>query len=249
VRIKFVLVCEGSSDRGLVPHLETLCVRAGATEAVGEAPDLARLPVPPGKTVSGQVSAVMRLGAEINLLFVHRDSDGRDPRIVRRQITEEVSSLVGCPVHVCVVPVQEIEAWLLTDEDAIRQVSGKPGGREPLRVPPRRQIEGTASPKEILKEAIAQASGRGGADWRRFAADSRSSARSCCKDWISTVRSTSSQRGRRWSLTSRRLSLASNKLPQSAAKGLDGDPLAEPVTGEGSDYQQVGVPAAGSSGR
>lgn len=162
MRIKFVLVCEGSSDRGLVPHLETLCVRAGATEAVGEAPDLARLPVPPGKTVSGQVSAVMRLGAEINLLFVHRDSDGRDPRIVRRQITEEVSSLVGCPVHVCVVPVQEIEAWLLTDEDAIRQVSGKPGGREPLRVPPRRQIEGTASPKEILKEAIAQASGERG---------------------------------------------------------------------------------------
>ena len=162
MRIKFVLVCEGSSDRGLVPHLETLCVRAGATEAMGEAPDLARLPVPPGKTVSGQVSAVMRLGAEINLLFVHRDSDGRDPRIVRRQITEEVSSLVGCPVHVCVVPVQEIEAWLLTDEDAIRQVSGKPGGREPLGVPPRRQIEGTASPKEILKEAIAQASGERG---------------------------------------------------------------------------------------
>lgn len=162
MRIKFVLVCEGSSDRGLVPHLETLCVRAGATEAIGDAPDLARLPVPPGKTVSAQVGAVLRLGAEINLLFVHRDSDNRDPRIVRSQITEEISSLNGCPAHVCVVPVQEIEAWLLTDEAAIRHVSGKPGGREPLGVPPPRQIEGTASPKEILKEAIAQASGERG---------------------------------------------------------------------------------------
>jgi hypothetical protein len=162
VRIKFVLVCEGGSDRGLVPHLETLCVRAGATEALGDAPDLARLPVPPGKTVAGQVGAVLKLGAEINLLFVHRDSDNRDPRTVRRQITEEVSSLEGCPAHVCVVPVQEIEAWLLTDEAAIRQVSGNPGGREPIGVPARRHIEGTASPKEILKAAIVKASGERG---------------------------------------------------------------------------------------
>ena len=162
MRIKFVLVCEGKSDRGLVPHLESLCVRAGATEAIGDAPDLARLPVPPGKTVTAQVGAVLKLGAEIHLLFVHRDSDNRDPQSVRQQITEEISSLKGCPTHVCVVPVQEIEAWLLTDEAAIRQVSGNPGGREPLALPARRQIERTANPKEILKAAIVQASGESG---------------------------------------------------------------------------------------
>ena len=85
MRIQFVLVCEGSSDRGLVQHLETLCVRAGASEAIGDAPDLGRLPVPPGKTVAEQAGAILKLGAEINLLFVHRDADNRDPRTVRRQ--------------------------------------------------------------------------------------------------------------------------------------------------------------------
>jgi hypothetical protein len=162
VRVKFVLVCEGSSDRGLVPHLEALCVRAGATEAIGDAPDLGRLPRPPGKAVADQVGAILRLGAEINLLFVHRDSDARDPTTVRRQIDDAMASLTECPMHVCVVPVQEIEAWLLTEEAAIRQVAGNPDGREELELPARRNIENTASPKEVLKAAILRASGEKG---------------------------------------------------------------------------------------
>jgi len=75
LRVKFVLVCEGPSDRGLVRHLEALCVRAGASEAIGDAPDLGLLGVPTGNTAAQQVRAVVDRMADVNLVFVHRDAD------------------------------------------------------------------------------------------------------------------------------------------------------------------------------
>lgn len=167
MRIKFLLVCEGSSDRGLVPHLEALCVRAGADEAIGDAPDLGRLPRPPGRAVDEQVRALLKLGAEMDLLFVHRDADSDDARPVRQEILAKLAGVEGCPAHICVVPVQELEAWLLVDEQAIRTVVGNPGGREDLGLPPRRRIESTARPKERLEAALIKASGAGGARLQR----------------------------------------------------------------------------------
>jgi hypothetical protein len=55
---------------------------------------------------------------------------------------------------VAVVPIHETEAWLLTDEAAIRRVAGRPNGREPLNLPPIQQIEQTKCPKERLEAAL-----------------------------------------------------------------------------------------------
>ena len=59
--LRFVFVGEGSSDSSLVPLLELLCVRAGATRASGLVPDLARLRPPPGNTVAAKVAAALRV--------------------------------------------------------------------------------------------------------------------------------------------------------------------------------------------
>jgi hypothetical protein len=166
MKIHFLFIGEGSSDRGLVPHLESLCVRAGAEEATGVAPDLGRLPKPPGKDVASQVGRALRLEPTANLVFVHRDSDSRDPSARRQQIMTALSNLGRS--HVPVVPVQELEAWLLLDEGALRTVAGNPGGRQPLGLPRASHIEDVAAPKERLMAALETASGLSGRRLDKF---------------------------------------------------------------------------------
>lgn len=167
LRVKFLLVCEGSSDRHLVPHLEALCVRAGAAEAIGDAPDLGLLPRAPGKAIEEQAAAALQLAGDVHLLFAHQDADHRDPEEVRRRIDARLEAINGCPPHVCVVPVQELEAWLLLDEPAIRTVAGRPRGTAPLGLPGPGRIESMPSPKEILQAALAAASEASGARLRK----------------------------------------------------------------------------------
>jgi hypothetical protein len=62
-----------------------------------------------------------------------------------------------------VVPVQETEGWLLTDESAIRKIVGRPSGRSTLGLPAVHQIEATGNPKEILQDACKIASESSGA--------------------------------------------------------------------------------------
>lgn len=168
LQVKFLFVSEGSSDRNLLPHLESLCVRAGAAEAMGDAPDLSRLPRPPGKAIEEQAAAALRLAGEVHLLFAHQDSDHRDPEMVRQRIDAKLSSIAGCPPHVCVVPVQELEAWLLLDEQAIRAVAGRPRGTAPLGLPPAARIEATPRPKEALAAALVAASEASGMRLRKI---------------------------------------------------------------------------------
>lgn len=164
--VKFWLLPEGASDRGLVPHLEALCQEGGADEAIGMAPDLGRLPVKIGKSVREQLQAALQYGTDLNLLFVHRDADAPDP-VFRREMVEEHAR--GCRIPcVPVIPVQELEAWLLLDEAAIRTVAGNPRGRSGLQLPSLRTIESTREPKEVLKAAILRAADQTGRQAERI---------------------------------------------------------------------------------
>ncbi len=88
----FLLVCEGSSDRGLVPHLESLCVRAGATEALAMPLISEACRCHSGKPSPIRSAPSLKLGAELDILFVHRDADCPDPQAVRRrQIADAVA--------------------------------------------------------------------------------------------------------------------------------------------------------------
>jgi hypothetical protein len=163
--IKFLLVCEGSSDRGLVPHLEALCVRSGALEAMGEAPELERLPRPPGRILEEKVNAALRLAGDVNTLFVHVDADARTNKQLeqlRQDIADRLAAIKECPRHVCVIPRQELESWLLADEDSIRAVVGNSRSKHSLGLPPPGKIEETAKAKERLEAALIKASGEAG---------------------------------------------------------------------------------------
>lgn len=165
-QIHFLLICEGSSDEGLVRHLEKLCVECGASEVSGVAPDLTALRSPPGRRVDEKVRAAIRLEPGANLIFVHRDSDSPDPTPRIEEISRAMSA--HGVAHVPVVPVQETEAWLLLDERAIRIVAANPKGRIPLDLPKPSRVEQLASPKERLQEALILASELSGRRLKKF---------------------------------------------------------------------------------
>jgi len=171
MRIHFVLVGEGPSDDGLIPHLENLCIELGATEVTGIAPDFQRLERPVRRTVLDKLQAARELEPTSNLFFVHRDADSRDPSPRYREISTAASSCNLESAWVAVVPVQETEAWLLLDEIVIRAVAGHPRGRNPLGLPRPHEVEEVSHPKEKLKEVLVVASELSGRRLAKFRKD------------------------------------------------------------------------------
>ncbi|RKT31444.1 uncharacterized protein DUF4276 [Microbacterium sp. AG1240] len=158
--LQFALVREGSSDDGLVTHIRELLIRAGATQVVG-APRQYR------GTVLEKIQQVLQEPIRPGLIFVHRDSDSSDASSRQAEIVKAADAMGCVDQVVAVVPVQELEAWLLTDESAIRAVVGKPSGRASLGLPTVGRIEATPSPKEILRAACLLASEKSGARRRK----------------------------------------------------------------------------------
>ena len=163
--VSFAFLCEGSSDTGLIAHLETLLMHFGAQEVTGM-PD----------TRKGTIPARLRqllteaTGAGINMVFIHRDSDGPDREGREREIRRGVEESGFPHPFIPVIPVQETEAWLLLDEQAIRDVVASKG-KQPLGLPKPNAIEGTRKPKEILQKALLAASETSG---RRLKKDKNS---------------------------------------------------------------------------
>jgi hypothetical protein len=153
VKIRFALLAEGSSDAPLVAHLESLCVRAGASIATGHALNFGQVPNPPKRNLAAQLRWVS-LHTTYDLLFIHRDADNPSDERARQTIVDGVRESTLTTLHVPVVPIQELEAWLLLDEDQIRAVAGHPNGRAPLDLPKPKHIERRARPKELLLAAL-----------------------------------------------------------------------------------------------
>ncbi|MEV0893708.1 hypothetical protein [Promicromonospora sp. NPDC050262] len=156
--LTFFFLCEGTSDEALVEHLETLILREGVSEALG-------IPRSGSAPVLEKLKALRDEENTFDLVLVHRDADGRDSsmRITEIESALNETGLAGCPV----VPVQMTEAWLLVDEQAVRDAVGRPSGKEPLGLPKLKGIENTHDPKAVLKSALMAATGTTGRKHRR----------------------------------------------------------------------------------
>lgn len=153
--IQFAFLREGSSDDGLLAHLESLLVREGADEAVGEVRSY-------GGTTQEKIEKFLEEALPVHAIFVHRDADKAGPTAREREIFNAGEKYKDCPPLIPVVPVTMTESWLLVEELAIRQVAGNPTGRQPLHIPPLSAIENVSDAKARLKQAIADASGYSG---------------------------------------------------------------------------------------
>lgn len=166
LNISFVLIGEGETERGLRAHLEQLCVEGGADEARGVVPDFGRLKY--DRALRNRLRAARELEPAANLYFIHHDADDEAPDQAYEVIRNAVAASQHGVPYVALVPIQETEAWLLGDEQAIRKAAGRPGGRAPLNLPPLQRIEATARPKERLHAALIAASELSGRRLERF---------------------------------------------------------------------------------
>jgi hypothetical protein len=168
--LRFTLVSEGTTDESLVPILKWAVEEQGISVAEGYFARWDLLPKRPS-TVAEKIIAGLSL-QDCDLLFVHRDADSDDPTSRREEIERAVSearatgkfSVPAVPV----VPIQETEAWLLLDEDAIRRAANNPNGKNDLSLPARHRIEQITNAKAELERALREATEHSGRRLRKF---------------------------------------------------------------------------------
>ena len=162
--VRFLLICEGSSDAALISHIQRSLIHCGVSEADGTASYR-------GRSISEKIRLGLQQYGAADLLFIHRDADnaGADARYT--EIEKGVSGAGYRGDWVGIVPVRMMEAWLLVDEPAIRRVAGRPRATVPLDLPPPADLEGLADPKQRLREVLLSAGGpRGVRRRKRFIA-------------------------------------------------------------------------------
>lgn len=167
MNVRFVFVGEGSSDEALVERIEELCLRAGADEVAGVAPDLRRHSQK-SSTVPEKIAHALQLEPDADLVFAHRDADAEDPAPRRREVAEAFQAVGVDQPRVAVVPVQMTEAWLLLEEEAIRFVAENPNGNVQINLPSPARVESITDPKEKLRETLIAASELSGRRLKRF---------------------------------------------------------------------------------
>jgi hypothetical protein len=159
--VQFVLLREGSSDNGLAVHLESLLIKFGAQEVLGEIR-------PYAGTTQDKLDAFLAEGLDVDVIFLHRDADNAGHTTRETEIFEAAQQFEKCPPVIPVVPTTMTESWLLTDEQAIRDIARAPRLRHHLHLGPVSKIEEIADAKKTLKETIALASQSTGSELRRL---------------------------------------------------------------------------------
>lgn len=163
--LRYTLVGDGSSDKRLIPIINWL-LQCHCSSAIAAAwADFTILESPPRSLVAKVAAAVELYPSD--LLFVHRDAETA-PR--QQRVAEIVAACTrfASQAFVPVVPIRMHEAWLLSDEDAIRTAAGKPRGKIALHLPPKASLESHPDPKQALYTALETASELSGRHLRRF---------------------------------------------------------------------------------
>jgi hypothetical protein len=164
------LLADGSSDRALLPIIawtlqRHVCRLQVSTTAFA---DLTTLAEPPSDLTARIRSAIASYPCD--LLFIHRDAEGQPPGQRYAEIRNAISGIVSLKI-VSIVPQRMTEAWLLIDEQAIRQAAGNPNGKSDLKLPPRKDLVHIPDPKAALDEALCATSELKGRRLSRFSRD------------------------------------------------------------------------------
>ena len=168
--IRFLLVCEGSSDAALVPHIRRLLIDNGQADPQGSH-------WAGSKPLVDKIREGVQHYGDCDLLFIHRDadSDQETPSAGPLRRSEEIDTAVRGSGYigpwVGIVPVRMTETWLILDESAIRRAAGRPQSSLPLDLPTLGHVENESDPKGCLERALVTASGTSGRRLRKFRRD------------------------------------------------------------------------------
>jgi hypothetical protein len=152
--VTYTLVGDGSSDKVLVPILTWSLKQHAVTPIVEQWADFTR--IPRQQNIEHRLRIVLEL-YPCDVLFVHRDAEAQAADLRREEIANALCLMLVR--HIPVVPVRMTEAWLLSDERAIRRAAGNPNGTDDLKLPDLRRLEDVTDPKRVLHEALTRACG------------------------------------------------------------------------------------------
>ena len=154
--LTYTLLADGPSDEAITRVIDWLVKDvAPSLTPLPQFADLRGLPRPP-KMLHQQIETALRLHP-CDILFIHRDAENQSPSARRAEIQSAVNQVSPVGEHIPVVPVRMTEAWLLSDERAIRGASGNPNGIARLQLPAIARLEELADPKQSLRELLSQA--------------------------------------------------------------------------------------------
>ncbi|WP_155739129.1 DUF4276 family protein [Ralstonia solanacearum] len=169
MKVSFILTGEGSSDLHLVDHIESLLIEEGFSEVSGEAPDLGMFTQPVGRTVREKLVALLKHYPNVDVIFVHRDADNAGSEAREREIVAAATDLIDVERIVPVIPVTKLETWLLADVEAIKRVAGNAKRKGGLTcVPAPKRLENIQDTKQLLLNALCEASETQGERLRKF---------------------------------------------------------------------------------
>ncbi len=170
-RIRYTLVTDGTSDSLLRHPIEWLLETLTSLDFDGVWANPQAYPERKEKDPLFRDLKDALINYPCDLLFVHRDAE-RVPWMTRiTEIKDTVGRLSSPPPAVCVVPVRMTEAWMLINEQALREAAGNPNGRVHLGLPPIRTLESLPAPKRILFDLLRKASERSRRRLKKFSAD------------------------------------------------------------------------------
>lgn len=152
--LRYTLLADGRSDKTLLAIINWLLEQKLPDFRV--VPQFAELGAV-GPTLLQRVPVALKM-FPCDLLFVHRDAEG-DPMALRLREIADVMRRYD-QLYVPLVPVRMSEAWLLSDEHAIRRAAGNQHGKQDLGLPDRRRWEARPNPKDDLKNALRAAASK-----------------------------------------------------------------------------------------
>lgn len=153
--MRILLVCEGSSDVALLPHIQRLIAQHTHSEPDGASWHQ-------GRRLADKIRDGLQRRGEFDLLFVHRDADNAGAAARYEEIRAAVASVGYAGPWVGIVPVRMTESWLLLDEATIRRAAGNFSSVNPIDLPPPGRVEQISDPKAMLENALLQARGNRG---------------------------------------------------------------------------------------
>ncbi|NHZ90217.1 hypothetical protein F2P45_14500 [Massilia sp. CCM 8733] len=161
--IRYTLLADGTSDEVLLPIINWVINfhYPGVRVVPSFARDFGKI----GHGLNARVNAALA-NFPCDVLFVHRDAEAM-PRELRLGEIDAAMRDVEVP-FVPVVPVRMTEAWLLSDETAIRFAAGNASGRHAIALPARKKWEAIPDPKDVLLTALTAASGLSGRKLGKF---------------------------------------------------------------------------------
>jgi hypothetical protein len=167
--LRFTLIADGSSDKTLLRiikwSLDNLYPKLPNEVTFA---DFRNLPKPP-KGLKEKVKSALNY-YPFDLLFVHRDAEKTDIKMVEQRKSEVKKELSDNETEktICVVPVKMMETWLLFDKEAIKKAAGNRNFKGNINLPLLRNLEKEKQPKKLLHTLLEETSGLKGRNLKKF---------------------------------------------------------------------------------